>query len=275
MCDTVLLTTSDFIATPPVALACAAVPVASRSHLSKAPLEPAKSKRGREEGDGTENGINCRDVCHKLSWHFMTTYDDLWRFMKFYVNGIKRRKLSQNVANCRDMSYIVVTFVANCRDIFFPVPFPPSPFGFRRLRHQPIACGPRNTFKLQDLEGKKHSIKEEPLDSLGGPAAILFMSCDSIFCFLLSSLSSRALDAISISGSVFPWRSDHCLWPSCLRSCIFGLPPWQRLCHLTPKRRWESSRRRTYSRNRARKRHINFEHINFLKVGTTLGHPTG
>ena len=26
---------------------------------------------------------------------------------------------------------------------------------------------------------------------------------------------------------------------------------------------------------RARKRHINFEHINFLKVGTTLGQPTG
>ena len=43
--------------------------------------QPAKSKRGREEGDGTENVINCRDVCRKLSWHFMTTYDDLWRFM--------------------------------------------------------------------------------------------------------------------------------------------------------------------------------------------------
>ena len=26
---------------------------------------------------------------------------------------------------------------------------------------------------------------------------------------------------------------------------------------------------------RARKRHINFEHINFLKVGTTLGQPSG
>ena len=30
-------------------------------------LYPAKSKRGREEGDGTENVINCRDVCRKLS----------------------------------------------------------------------------------------------------------------------------------------------------------------------------------------------------------------
>ena len=29
--------------------------------------KPAKSKRGREEGDGTENVINCRDVCRKLS----------------------------------------------------------------------------------------------------------------------------------------------------------------------------------------------------------------
>ena len=27
----------------------------------------AKSKRGRREGDGTENVINCRDVCRKLS----------------------------------------------------------------------------------------------------------------------------------------------------------------------------------------------------------------
>ena len=32
------------------------------------PLDkPAKSKRGREEGDRTENVINCRDVCRKLS----------------------------------------------------------------------------------------------------------------------------------------------------------------------------------------------------------------
>ena len=36
--------------------------------------------------------------CHKLSWRLsqivVTFYDDLWRFMTFYVNGIKRRKLS-------------------------------------------------------------------------------------------------------------------------------------------------------------------------------------
>ena len=30
-------------------------------------LLPVKSKRGREEGDGTENVINCRDICRKLS----------------------------------------------------------------------------------------------------------------------------------------------------------------------------------------------------------------
>ena len=37
------------------------------------------------------------------------------------------------------MSKIVVTVVANCRDIFFPVPFPPSPFGFRRLLRPPLS----------------------------------------------------------------------------------------------------------------------------------------
>ena len=36
-------------------------------HTRRAPDYPAKSKRGREEGDGTENVINCRDVCRKLS----------------------------------------------------------------------------------------------------------------------------------------------------------------------------------------------------------------
>ena len=35
------------------------------------------------------------------------------------------------------------------------------------------------------------------------------------------------------------------------------------------------SERDEKSGNRARKRHINFEHINFLKVGATLGQPAG
>ena len=32
------------------------------------------------------------------------------------------------------MLYIVVPFVVNCRDAFFPVPFPLSPFGFHRFK---------------------------------------------------------------------------------------------------------------------------------------------
>ena len=45
--------------------------------------------------------------CHKLSWRLsqivVTFYDDLWRFMTFYVNGIQRD------GNCHKMSQIVVT----------------------------------------------------------------------------------------------------------------------------------------------------------------------
>ena len=80
---------------------------------------PAKSKRGREEGDGTENVINCRDVCRKLSWHFMTTYDVLWRFMSMEQRDGNCHKMSQIVETCRKLSWrlsqIVVTF-------FFPSP---------------------------------------------------------------------------------------------------------------------------------------------------------
>ena len=56
--------------------------------------KPVKSKRGREEGDGTEFVINCRKVSYDTLWHFMTLYDVLWRFMTFYVKWEKRRKLS-------------------------------------------------------------------------------------------------------------------------------------------------------------------------------------
>ena len=39
---------------------------------------------------------------------------------------------------------------------------------------------------------------------------------------------------------------------------------------------WENAwKSQTSSFHRARKRHINFEHINFLKVGTALGQPAG
>ena len=76
----------------------------------KKSLNRRNPKGRREEGDGTENVINCRDVCRKLSWHFMTTYDDLWRFMTFLCQWnketeivIKCRKLSWHVVNCRDV----------------------------------------------------------------------------------------------------------------------------------------------------------------------------
>ena len=50
--------------------------------------KPAKTKRGQEEGDGTENVINCR----KLSQIVVTFYDEFYD--EFYVNGTKRRELS-------------------------------------------------------------------------------------------------------------------------------------------------------------------------------------
>ena len=62
-------------------------------------------------------------ICHKVLWRFMTTYDNLWCFMRF---GKKRQKLSPDVANCRNMPR-----AADCRYIFFAVPFLSSPFGFR------------------------------------------------------------------------------------------------------------------------------------------------
>ena len=91
-------------------------------------IQKGTGGRGREEGDGTENVINCRDVCRKLSWHFMTIYDVLCQWKKETEIVIKCRKLSWHVVNCRDV----------CRKLswhFFPVPFPPSPFGFRRCNN--------------------------------------------------------------------------------------------------------------------------------------------
>ena len=54
---------------------------------------PAKSKRGREEGDGTENVINCR----KLSQVVVTFYDEffLWRFMSREQRDGNCHKMSQ------------------------------------------------------------------------------------------------------------------------------------------------------------------------------------
>ena len=64
----------------------------------------AKSKRGQEEGDGTENIMNC---CKSV----VKRRDVLWRFCR------------KNVGNCRDMTQMVLTI---------SVPSP-SPFGFRRF----------------------------------------------------------------------------------------------------------------------------------------------
>ena len=67
----------------------------------------------------------------------VTFYDDLWRFMTNFMTfmSMEQRdgnchKMSRKLSwPCRKLSWrlsqIVVTF-------FFPVPFPPSPFGFRR-----------------------------------------------------------------------------------------------------------------------------------------------
>ena len=44
--------------------------------------------------------------------------------------GGRSAKLFQH--HRRHASVQCLQVVANCRDIFFPVPFPPSPFGFRR-----------------------------------------------------------------------------------------------------------------------------------------------
>ena len=46
-----------------------------------------------------------------------------------------------------------MTFVANCRDFFFPVPFPPSPFGFRRFKQE--GSGTRNEHEAEAPNGSK------------------------------------------------------------------------------------------------------------------------
>ena len=85
------------------------MPMGNGTH--EQPLSIARTgeiQKGREEGDGTENVINCPKF-----------YDDLWRFMTFYVKGEQRdgnyHKMSQTVVKCRKLSWrlsqIAVTFV--------------------------------------------------------------------------------------------------------------------------------------------------------------------
>ena len=75
------------------------------------------------KGDGTENVINCRDVCRKLSWHF---YDDLWRYMTFYDVLCQWNKETEIVIKCRKLSWHVVNRRDVCRKLswhfFFPSP---------------------------------------------------------------------------------------------------------------------------------------------------------
>ena len=54
--------------------------------------------------------------------------------------------MSETVVTCRKLSW---RFVANCRDIFFPVPFPPSPFGFRRITFKYTVKPGKNTNSIR------------------------------------------------------------------------------------------------------------------------------
>ena len=60
----------------------------------------------------------------------MTIYDVLWRFMSMESRDGNCHKMSQIVVTCRKLSWRLSQIVVT----FFPVPFPPSPFGFRRFK---------------------------------------------------------------------------------------------------------------------------------------------
>ena len=125
--------------------------VPTRCHFSpgkKQHPNPVKSKRGREQGDGTEFVSNCRKVSYDALWRFMTLYDVLCQVRKATEIVIKCRKVSQDVVNCRKVSQNVV----KCRITL--VPFPPSPFGFHRselLSRQWIATTVANDHRHSDL----------------------------------------------------------------------------------------------------------------------------
>ena len=81
--------------------------------------------------------------------------------MTFYVDGTKRRKSLQNVAHCRKKSLNFVTFVADCRAFFFAVPFPPSPFGFRRVKDGELAQRVEDKDSDVEQDEKKNNNDEE------------------------------------------------------------------------------------------------------------------
>ena len=92
-------------------------------------LFPAKSKRGRDR------------KCHKLSQIVVTFYDE------FHDN--LRRFMS-----------------ANCRDVFSPVPFPPSFFGFRRFL---AGCPGSVAGSRWDIPGASEKLEKKSLCSVFGP----------------------------------------------------------------------------------------------------------
>ena len=67
----------------------------------------------------------------QVTMYARLTYDDFlkWRFMSME----QRHKMSQAVVQCRTLSWRLSQTVVT----FFSVPFPPSPFGFRRFRKAP------------------------------------------------------------------------------------------------------------------------------------------
>ena len=61
-------------------------------------------KRDRKKGTAKTFVIDCRKLSQNVLWHFMMTYDDLWRFMRFYDVWCQRNKATQIVIKCRKLS---------------------------------------------------------------------------------------------------------------------------------------------------------------------------
>ena len=96
--------------------------------------QSVKTKRGRREGDGKKNVTTICDKRHDNLRHFMTTCDILWQFPSLSSIDIKRHKSSLVVISRHKMSRQFATKVTTIYDIFCPVPFLLSPFGFRRIK---------------------------------------------------------------------------------------------------------------------------------------------
>ena len=92
------------------------------------------------KGTGQKNVINCRKSSKIVVPFYAEFYDDLWCFMS--MEQSKMLPIVVDVVNCCDV----------CRRLswhFFPVPFPPSPFGFRRLVTSQELLSPRISSAIQ------------------------------------------------------------------------------------------------------------------------------